>query len=133
MQQLMYAGPDALEWREAAEPRLSSDRAALLRPLAVATCDLDPLLHPGSSPFRPPLPARADMGGGCLGGGGPAPPRGPGPPRRRPLPALLRERPAVPARPHGKLRQRAVHVDLRLRSRRAEVGRVPVGCRMRSV
>jgi alcohol dehydrogenase len=56
MQQLTYAGPDALEWREAPEPRLSSDRAALLRPLAVATCDLDALIIRGSSPFPPPFP-----------------------------------------------------------------------------
>ena len=55
MQQLTYAGPDALEWREAPEPRLSSDRAALLRPQAVATCDLDALIIAGSSPFPPPF------------------------------------------------------------------------------
>jgi threonine dehydrogenase-like Zn-dependent dehydrogenase len=56
MQQLTYAGPDALDWREAPEPRLSSDRAALVRPLAVATCDLDALIIQGSSPFPPPFP-----------------------------------------------------------------------------
>jgi alcohol dehydrogenase len=56
MQQLTYAGPGALEWREAPEPRLSSDRAALLRPLAVATCDLDALIIAGSSPFPAPFP-----------------------------------------------------------------------------
>ena len=55
MQQLTYAGPGALEWREAPEPRLSSGRAALLRPLAVATCDLDALIIAGSSPFPPPF------------------------------------------------------------------------------
>ena len=41
MRQLTYTGPDQLEWREAAEPVLSSDGAALVRPRAVATCDLD--------------------------------------------------------------------------------------------
>jgi alcohol dehydrogenase len=56
MQQLTYTGPDALEWREAPEPRLSSDRAALVRPLAVATCDLDALIIQGASPFPPPFP-----------------------------------------------------------------------------
>jgi alcohol dehydrogenase len=55
MQQLTYAGPGALEWREAPEPRLSSGRAALLRPLAVATCDLDALIIAGSSPFAAPF------------------------------------------------------------------------------
>jgi len=56
MQELTYAGPDTLEWREAAEPRLSSDRAALVRPLAVATCDLDALIIEGRSPFPSPFP-----------------------------------------------------------------------------
>jgi alcohol dehydrogenase len=56
MQQLTYTGPEALEWRETPEPRLSSDRAALVRPLAVATCDLDALIIAGSSPFGAPFP-----------------------------------------------------------------------------
>ena len=52
---LTYTGPKALEWREAAEPRLTSDAAALVRPRAVATCDLDALIIDGSSPFEPPF------------------------------------------------------------------------------
>ncbi len=56
MQQLTYAAPDRLEWREADEPRLQSDRAALVRPLAVATCDLDALIIAGESPFAAPFP-----------------------------------------------------------------------------
>lgn len=56
MLQLTYTGPDALEWREAPEPRLSSNAAALVRPLAVATCDLDALIIEGSSPFPAPFP-----------------------------------------------------------------------------
>jgi len=56
MQQLTYTGPDALEWREAPEPSLSSDAAALVRPRAVATCDLDALIIEGASPFPPPFP-----------------------------------------------------------------------------
>jgi threonine dehydrogenase-like Zn-dependent dehydrogenase len=55
MQQLTYTGPDALEWREAPEPRPSSDGAALVRPRAVATCDLDALIIEGASPFAPPF------------------------------------------------------------------------------
>jgi hypothetical protein len=31
MLQLTYTGPDTLEWREAPEPRLSSDSVALVR------------------------------------------------------------------------------------------------------
>jgi threonine dehydrogenase-like Zn-dependent dehydrogenase len=55
MQQLTYTAPNALEWREAPEPRLSSDGAAIVRPLAVATCDLDALIIEGGSPFPPPF------------------------------------------------------------------------------
>jgi threonine dehydrogenase-like Zn-dependent dehydrogenase len=56
MRQLTYTGPNELEWREAPEPSLSSDAAALVRPRAVATCDLDALIIEGSSPFPPPFP-----------------------------------------------------------------------------
>jgi alcohol dehydrogenase len=56
MLQLTYTGPDALEWREAPEPGLSSDAAALVRPRAVATCDLDAVIIEGTSPFPPPFP-----------------------------------------------------------------------------
>ena len=56
MQQLVYTAPHKLEWREAAEPSLASERAALVRPLAVATCDLDALILSGESPFQPPFP-----------------------------------------------------------------------------
>ena len=53
---LTYTAPHELEWREAREPSLSSDRAALVRPIAVATCDLDALIIGGHSPFAPPFP-----------------------------------------------------------------------------
>jgi threonine dehydrogenase-like Zn-dependent dehydrogenase len=53
---LTYTAPNELEWREAAEPRLSSDGAALVRPRAVATCDLDALIIDGRSPFPAPFP-----------------------------------------------------------------------------
>jgi threonine dehydrogenase-like Zn-dependent dehydrogenase len=55
VQQLTYASPRTLEWREAASPQLSSDGAALVRPLAVATCDLDALIIEGASPFPAPF------------------------------------------------------------------------------
>jgi threonine dehydrogenase-like Zn-dependent dehydrogenase len=53
--QLTYTAPKELEWREAPEPSLSSDAAALVRPVAVATCDLDALIVTGGSPFRAPF------------------------------------------------------------------------------
>jgi threonine dehydrogenase-like Zn-dependent dehydrogenase len=55
MQQLTYTGPRELSWREAPEPTLDSDRAALVRPIAVATCDLDEMIISGASPFAPPF------------------------------------------------------------------------------
>ena len=55
MQQLTYTAPRELHWREAAEPKLDSDAAALVRPVAVATCDLDALIIAGESPFAAPF------------------------------------------------------------------------------
>jgi alcohol dehydrogenase len=56
LEQLTYTGPNTLGWRDAPEPSLHSDEAALVRPLAVATCDLDSLIVTGKSPFPPPFP-----------------------------------------------------------------------------
>jgi threonine dehydrogenase-like Zn-dependent dehydrogenase len=56
MQQLTYIAPGQLEWRDASAPRLDSDRAALVRPIAAATCDLDALIVTGNSPFPGPFP-----------------------------------------------------------------------------
>jgi len=56
MRTLTYTAPHELAWREVPEPRLSSDRAALVRPRAVATCDLDALIIAGTSPFPAPFP-----------------------------------------------------------------------------
>lgn len=55
MLQLTYTAPRELQWREAPAPELDSDDAALVRPVAVATCDLDALIIEGGSPFPPPF------------------------------------------------------------------------------
>lgn len=55
MRALTFTGPDALEWREAPDPRVQGDGEATVRPLAVATCDLDDLIVGGRSPFPPPF------------------------------------------------------------------------------
>jgi threonine dehydrogenase-like Zn-dependent dehydrogenase len=55
VQQLNYLGPGELAWREAPAPKLDSGLAALVRPLAVATCDLDALIVAGESPFPGPF------------------------------------------------------------------------------
>jgi len=56
VQQLTYTAPNVLEWHDAADPQLGSDSAALVRPRAVATCDLDAIIISGASPFPPPFP-----------------------------------------------------------------------------
>lgn len=50
MKQLTFTGPGELEWREVAEPRIEGDGEAIVRPLAVATCDLDLALVRGKAP-----------------------------------------------------------------------------------
>jgi threonine dehydrogenase-like Zn-dependent dehydrogenase len=56
MMQLVFIGPSRLEWQEAPEPRLLSASDALVRPIAVATCDLDTALVHGDAPFEGPFP-----------------------------------------------------------------------------
>src|SRR2546423_2173437 len=55
MPSLTYVGANQLEWRESQPPELDSDDAALVRPIAVATCDLDALIVAGGSPFPAPF------------------------------------------------------------------------------
>jgi alcohol dehydrogenase len=47
MRQLSCTGPGVLEWQEVDEPALPGADGALIRPIAVARCDLDPLLITG--------------------------------------------------------------------------------------
>jgi threonine dehydrogenase-like Zn-dependent dehydrogenase len=56
VQQLLYTAPGELQWRDVPAPELTSDGGALVRPVAVATCDLDALIVTGGSPFAPPFP-----------------------------------------------------------------------------
>jgi threonine dehydrogenase-like Zn-dependent dehydrogenase len=55
MPSLTYLGADQLEWQESAPLELGSAEAALLRPIAVATCDLDEMIVAGASPFPAPF------------------------------------------------------------------------------
>lgn len=52
---LVYVGPGDLQWRDAAVPRLAGDGEAIVRPVAVATCDLDAMIVSGASPFPAPF------------------------------------------------------------------------------
>lgn len=56
MRQLMFIQPGVLEWREAPDPRLQDPGDAIVRPLAVAACDLDVALIRGQTPFAGPFP-----------------------------------------------------------------------------
>jgi alcohol dehydrogenase len=55
MQQLTCIGRDALEWREVEAPTLRGDGEALVRPLAVARCEIDPFLTSGILPSNGPF------------------------------------------------------------------------------
>src|SRR2546428_11995766 len=56
MEELTYVGPGQVEWRDAPAPLLQGDGEALVRPVAVATCDLDAVIVRGLAPFPPPFP-----------------------------------------------------------------------------
>lgn len=56
MQQLTFESPHEVRWAEVPEPVLSGDGDALVRPIAVATCDLDAAIVRGETPFTGPLP-----------------------------------------------------------------------------
>jgi threonine dehydrogenase-like Zn-dependent dehydrogenase len=55
MRSLTFTGPGSLEWREVAEPRVAGIREAIVRPLTIATCDLDAVIVRGEAPFPPPF------------------------------------------------------------------------------
>ncbi len=55
MRQLTCVGPNQIEWRDVPEPSLGGDGEALVRPIAVARCEIDPFLisvgPPAGIPF----------------------------------------------------------------------------------
>jgi alcohol dehydrogenase len=56
MRQSMLYGPAAVAWAEVPEPVLSGGDAAIVRPVAVATCDLDIAVLRGGFPLDGPYP-----------------------------------------------------------------------------
>jgi alcohol dehydrogenase len=52
MRQLTCVEAGKLEWREVPEPRIAGDGEAIVRPLAVARCDIDLFLSAGFFPLR---------------------------------------------------------------------------------
>ncbi|MCH8143061.1 MAG: alcohol dehydrogenase catalytic domain-containing protein [Proteobacteria bacterium] len=55
MRVLQLTGPKQLAWYEAPAPSLASDAAAIVRPIAAASCDLDWPLVAGDVPFPYPV------------------------------------------------------------------------------
>lgn len=56
MQSLFFISPGELEWREVAPPQLVSPTDALVRPIVMTTCDIDPLIIGGQAPLAGPFP-----------------------------------------------------------------------------
>jgi alcohol dehydrogenase len=56
VRQLNYIRANRLEWHDVPEPSLQSDTGALVRPLAVTTCDMDGFVISGLAAFRGPVP-----------------------------------------------------------------------------
>ena len=56
MRQLVFVGPEKLEWREVPAPTLQGAGEALVRPVVVAACDLDDALVHGKLPISGPFP-----------------------------------------------------------------------------
>lgn len=55
MRQLTFLKPGRFEWREVPAPVVSGPRHAVVRPLAVARCDLDLYIATGVAPFAGPF------------------------------------------------------------------------------
>jgi len=60
---LVFNGPGDLSWQETTDARVSGPRDALVRPLAVARCDLDPAIALGLYPMTPPFAMGHEMVG----------------------------------------------------------------------
>jgi alcohol dehydrogenase len=55
LRELNFLEKGKVEWRDAADPKLEAEVEALVRPVAVATCDLDMWLVRGQIPYQGPL------------------------------------------------------------------------------
>ena len=63
MQNLLFRGVGKLKWEETEEPVIQDDRDALIRPIAVARCDLDAAIATGLYPMKPPFTMGHEMVG----------------------------------------------------------------------
>ena len=63
MRALVFRGPMDLAWEEVETPQLMEPRDALVRPIAVARCDLDPAIAIGLYPMQGPFVMGLEMVG----------------------------------------------------------------------
>ena len=63
MRQLLFSGPGDLRWAEAPDPVITDDRDVIVRPLAVARCDLDRAIAAGLYPMPAPFAMGHEMTG----------------------------------------------------------------------
>jgi hypothetical protein len=120
----LVAGPGGrLRWRQVKAPPPPGPLGANVRPLTMATCDLDRPLMLGATPF----PLSLQLGHECVAKviavGGEGAHGDAGAARRRPVSDQLRHLPAVHGRAHRKLRCGAARVDVRVRHCGRAVGR----------
>ncbi|MEX3104164.1 MULTISPECIES: zinc-binding dehydrogenase [unclassified Streptomyces] len=55
MRELTYVARNSVEWREAPDPRLGSDREAIVAPVAATSCDVDTAILAGHGFIEPPF------------------------------------------------------------------------------
>jgi threonine dehydrogenase-like Zn-dependent dehydrogenase len=55
MRQLTFIGPRRFEWQDVPDPLIQADNQAIVRPLAVARCDLDLYIASGLVPYAGPF------------------------------------------------------------------------------
>jgi alcohol dehydrogenase len=67
VQALMFRGPMDLSWEEVDRPTIVDSRDALVRPLVVARCDLDPAIAIGLYPMKGPFVMGHEMVGEIIG------------------------------------------------------------------
>ena len=69
MRQLNFVEAGRAEWREAPDAKLEGDAEAVVRPLAVAACDLDAAIMRGEVPFEGPFPLGHEFVGEVMDAG----------------------------------------------------------------
>lgn len=69
MEQLTFVAPGKLEWRDVAHPEIQSATDAIVRPIAVARCDLDLYIATGFVPFPGPFAFGHEMVGEVVDAG----------------------------------------------------------------